>query len=200
MADKVREAEQERRINTTGSYYETRGGGAAAATSENSSRTAANDNRQSVEDEEQSTTTYSTQTRHQHQHSSSVTTHHGLEAPPAYSPSSPTQQQPTTSTRSTRTGYHTFGPAGLPLPNAMGSGGSGGVAAEQQGLLSRGPQSMGDGAPHRHGENLWERARDAWQFGNLRKWTTRILGILVIVAIPLAILGAFEGGRSYHWV
>ena len=99
---------------------------------------------------------------------------HPIDAPPAYSPSP-------TSPQSSHHGYQTFIPFCTPAHNSMG------LPGEQQGLLSREPESMG--GPPSNPPSYWQRLKDEWSYGSSRRTLKAALGVLVIMSVIAAILG-----------
>lgn len=109
--------------------------------------------------------------------------HIPAEAPPAYSPRSPA------SPTSPQSGlnYATF-PSSSPT-----QGYSMGVPDEENRLLSRQPESMGDEpAPERRGLSRWEAYREEWKdakWGTMRRRIRTVLSGLLILAILASLLG-----------
>jgi hypothetical protein len=98
-----------------------------------------------------------------------------LDAPPAYSPASPSvqQAQPT---------YQTFPPT--PVDAAMG------VPDEQARLLPRQPESMG-GPPDGSRPPFRQRVKSSWLFKNFRSRLRTFLGALLIISIFLMVFSSF---------
>lgn len=115
--------------------------------------------------------------------------HNQLDAPPAYSPSPsspPASGHP-------QQGYQTFAspPANAPV-DIMG------VPEEHQALLPRQPESMGGPPGGGPPPSRWRRLKESTGSPNLRKKIKTVLGVLVIISIISAILGAFGFSSSSH--
>ncbi|RSM09693.1 hypothetical protein CEP52_003961 [Fusarium oligoseptatum] len=98
------------------------------------------------------------------------------EAPPAYSPSSPTN-------------YSTFSPMGQVQEHHP-------RVEEQQPLLSHGPESMSS-PPHEE-PSRWRRLRTSIEKTNLRRKFRTILGTFVILSVIIILLGIFFDDSS-NW-
>lgn len=99
---------------------------------------------------------------------------HG-DAPPAYSPSPSSPPQ--------SSGYQTFAPPHLATSPSVTMG----VPEEQQGLLSRHPESMGAPPNDRPLQPAWRRFKDSAASSTWRKKIKSILGVLVIISIIVAL-------------
>lgn len=100
------------------------------------------------------------------------------DAPPAYTPTSPTS-----------TGYQTFPSAAPSNTDNMG------VPEENQSLLPRQPQSM-SGNPQGTPPPMWQRLKEAPRSSKFRSRLKTVLGILVIFSILFALFGGITISRS----
>lgn len=104
---------------------------------------------------------------------------HQADAPPAYTPSSPDNNQ-------SNYNYSTF-------PSVTSS--SMGVPEEQQSLLP-GQQQRAFSDPPK--QPLWQRIKDSHDSGSLRQRIKRVLGILVLISIVLVFMGFNMSGPEYR--
>ncbi|CAH0050160.1 unnamed protein product [Clonostachys solani] len=191
---KAREAAEERRLNPSASHQSSPHAAPAPSSSQPSRgypSLPSHRHRQSEEEQYNTPTPGSgniysaSSASHSRPQSHTPLIHHG-EAPPAYSPSSPTSPH-------TAGGYQTFGPAFQPA-DTMGN-----PAEEHASLLHRDPESMGGPPAGSWRQPWWSRAREAWrrrQHRDLRKVITGLLGFLVILAILLLVLSAVDSGNQ----
>jgi hypothetical protein len=107
------------------------------------------------------------------------------DAPPAYSPRSPTSPSSSSPLASQQsTSYQTFSPQHTTPITTMG------VPSEQQALLPREPQSMGSPSSDRP-PSRWQRVKDAVRRRSWRKILKNVLFGLIIISIFLMILSGF---------
>lgn len=97
--------------------------------------------------------------------------HHDADAPPAYTPTSPT---------TAGASYQTFPPSNR--DSRMGN-------PEEQPFFPNNTQYPGDQPPEGYKPPLWLRLQERGKSSKFRKFVKRVLGILVIVSIILAITG-----------
>lgn len=188
---KAREAEEERRLNS----QQERSSSPSTAYQSSASRPSlpAHHHRRSVEDDSHlySSPSRSTPTLpYSSHHTSPIETRPSFhptpsDAPPAYSPRSPTSPASPTSGG---IGYQTFGPSSQ--PDNMG------VAEEQQRLLPREPESMG-GRPGGYHLSWWQRFKLNWCNGTWRRRVKTLVGVLVILSIVLSIVGSSKSGSKH---
>lgn len=221
---KAREAAEESRLNSPqGHGYEVNHGAAVGETSSRVSpgRTQAtpytHHHRRSVEDDTDPSLFTGSHQNHRRTSGSYTSRHHSSagetvpllphsDAPPAYSPASPTSP-PTASSQA----YQTIGQGPQPRNNESNGTSSSemGSALEQQRLLpeSREPESMVGASSSSSSsrdvkpwQRLWRRCKGPLATRDARRRATRILGILLIISIVCGIFGiSLHSPTSHHY-